>query len=94
MNMTHPIFSRSPSIPCGCSTALLLIAIECLLTAEATSLQHVLHPVVQSLPAEPSTQDILNAFGCTPAVKTFFSGTTSNFYPVAIDSPAGIYWLR
>lgn len=70
------------------------IAIECLSTDEATSLQCVLHPVVQSLPAEPSTQDVLSVFSRTPAVKTFFGGEAYNFYPVAIGAPAGIHWSR
>ncbi|KAF8452784.1 hypothetical protein L210DRAFT_3499641 [Boletus edulis BED1] len=90
------IHRKSPQIACGRGSPPLPITIECLSSDEAHSLLRTLQPIVQSLPPQPSYEQILTAFDRSPAVKALFTQARNqhHFYVVVVGSPAAILHSR
>ncbi|KIK80790.1 hypothetical protein PAXRUDRAFT_157686 [Paxillus rubicundulus Ve08.2h10] len=87
-------FVDSPHICGGRSTPPLPIAIQCLSTDEARTIQRTLHPLISSQPQQPTSSELLRILGSLRAVVNLLSSDLDGFYPVVVGTRVGIHCTR
>lgn len=62
--------------------------------AEARALYRVVQPVIATLSTTPTSSDLLSAFEDANNVRSFFAGTSGEFYAVIVGSFPGNHRSR
>ncbi|KAF8836912.1 hypothetical protein BDN67DRAFT_1014276 [Paxillus ammoniavirescens] len=76
------------------STPPLPIAVQCLSTDEARTIQRTLHPLIGSQPQQPTSSKLLRILGNLRAVVDLLSGDFDGFYLVVVGTRVGIHCMR
>ncbi|KAF8835148.1 hypothetical protein BDN67DRAFT_984808 [Paxillus ammoniavirescens] len=99
MSTTQPfhwlvVGGDAPGIYLQWSTPPLPIAIQCLSTDEARTIQRTLHPLISSQPQQPTSSELLRILGSSRAIVDLLSSDLDGFYPVVVGTWVGIHRTR
>ncbi|KAI6017259.1 hypothetical protein BKA83DRAFT_4481259 [Pisolithus microcarpus] len=88
------IYQACPTLHCGRSSPPLPIAIQCLSLTEAKMINECFQAILQQLPCQPHTRELLTCLGKSDAVLNLLSDSTGTFYAVVVGQQVGIHRTR